>query len=192
MFGAKIAMRWGRERSGHHGKPKVGVAFGDEVVVLDLQGETQGVHPHSHEGRIGALGNLRLKLEEAAEILDVVEVNPDLPPEEVAAVLHHHHLDPEGPLESLEQDLGLGDVELPAPGVGAGKAKALVGEEMRPSPLFLAHFESAAIALEIGVALQGPPSWLGTQERANRQRAPRVVISGLQLRARRRQSNAPW
>ena len=126
---------------------QVGVALADERLVADLELLAKPGNLGMLRRQVGCAGAHRLELEEAAEPLDLVEVDANVVEQEQPAALRHYHERAERRVERLAQLRSGGDRNAPvAARAGARLVGAPVLDQLVLAGLLLTQLEPSTRA----------------------------------------------
>lgn len=154
----------------------------NEARVVDRQRLSERRDALVLGGQVRAGLGDRLELDEAAEPLDLVEVDPHPAPQEQAAALGHDALDAERRLQRGVRRRGVGHLGDAVPALALlGPRRPLVLDQVRPARLLLAQLQPAARDRVVRVSLGQHAFVVGPQLPTDRERTRRVRIDRLQL-----------
>jgi hypothetical protein len=164
------------------GARQVGVTLPQEVLVADREGPAEVVQQRREAARIGAVVGDALELDEVAQAVDPVEVDPHAFEGEEAAGFLDDDGDAEDGRERVPQTGRVGHLdEAVAALLVPGEVRSLVGDQVGGRVGFLTELQPPARGLEVGVALAQRPLVLRAELAADLEGPGGIAIERLQL-----------
>jgi hypothetical protein len=177
--------------SGGNRTEQVRIALTQEILTANTEGLLQISQQLREATGILTINGHPLELDELAEVIEAIEVDPHAFKDEKASSLAHDNRDAEDRRESIPQLSGLAHLDQPIMALAvAGDIRALIGDQVGDRVGFLSKLEPSLWNFEIGVSLDQRSLVFCAEFSAHLDGSRRIAISRLQLQISARAPDA--